>query len=77
MPREQSLERDDGGHFCRKPPSQSLGFGGQPTALVVAESKPLVTELFAKDPRLLTKVVNDRQLALVQPAGDSRQEESE
>jgi hypothetical protein len=54
-----------------------LVFGGQPTALIVAESKPLVTELLAKYAVLLTQVVNHLQLVLIHPTGDSHQEKSE
>jgi hypothetical protein len=77
VPREERIGRHNRGHLGQKFPAQSLGLGGQPTALIVAESKSLVTELLAKYLVLLTKVVNHLQLVLIHPAGDGDQHEPE
>lgn len=53
------------------------GPDSQATSLVVAESKALVAEFLATNAVLLTKVVDQMELALVHPAGDSHQEELE
>ena len=77
MPSQQRVGGNDRGEVGENLPSQPLGLVGQATALVVAESQALVAELLAKNPVLLTKVVNHLQLALVHPAGDGYQEESQ
>src|SRR5262252_9501925 len=46
-------------------------------ALVVIEAYPPAAELLSKNAILLAKVINDLQLALVHPAGDGDQQESE
>jgi len=49
----------------------------QPSALVIVKPKPLFTDLLEENPVLLAEVVNRQQLALVHPAGDHDQHESE
>jgi hypothetical protein len=47
VPRQQSLGRDERGHFSQKLPTQALGLGGQSTALVVVEPHSPSAELLA------------------------------
>jgi hypothetical protein len=46
-------------------------------ALVVIEAHSPAAELLSKNAILLAKVINDLQLALIHPAGDNDQQESE
>ena len=58
-------------------PPECSGFNRQSAALVVTEAYSSAAELLSKNAILLTKVINDLQLSLVHPAGDSDQQESE
>jgi hypothetical protein len=61
----------DRGHLGQKLPSQSFGFGGQSTSLVIAEPQTSVAELFAKNTVLFAQVLDHVKLALIHPSGDS------
>ena len=56
---------------------KSLGLSGKATALVVIESHSTPSELLAKNPVLLAKVIDDLQLVLVHPPADGDQHEAE
>ena len=77
VPGEQRLRRHEGGHLRQDGPPQPLRFGGQPAALIVGEPKALGAKLLAEDSILLAQVLDHLQLALVHPAGDGDQQESE
>src|SRR5215467_3508856 len=77
VPGQQGLRRDNAGDLSQNIPSQCFGSNGQSAALVVIEAHSPVAELLSKNAILLVKVINDLQLALVHPAGDSDQQESE
>jgi hypothetical protein len=77
VPGQQGLRRDNGGDLGQNPPPQGFGSNGQSAALVVIEAHSPAAELLSKNAILLAKVINDLQLALVHPAGDSDQQESE
>src|ERR1019366_6166303 len=57
--------------------SDAYGLNGSSPALIVIEAHSPATELLAKNPVLLAKVVNDQQLALVHPPGGGDQHEPE
>ena len=57
--------------------SDAYGLNGSSPALIVIEAHSPATELLAKNPVLLAKIVNDQQLALVHPPGDGDQHEPE
>jgi hypothetical protein len=59
VPGQQSLGRDERGHFFQKLPTQAFGFGRQSTALVVVEPYSPAAELFAQDAVLFAKVLDD------------------
>jgi hypothetical protein len=44
---------------------------------MVIKAQSPITELLAKDPVLLVKVVNDLQLALIHPPGNGDQQKAE
>jgi hypothetical protein len=71
MPPQQGLRCHDCGHLGQKLPSQSFGFGGQSTSLVIAEPQTSVAELFAKNTVLFAQVLDHVKLALIHPSGDS------
>ena len=77
VPGQQGLRRDNGGDLSQNLPPQGFGSNGQSAALVVIEAHSPAAELLSKNAILLAKVINDLQLALVHPAGDSDQQESE
>jgi hypothetical protein len=54
-----------------------LALTSQSAALIVIEAHSPAAELLSKNAILLAKVINDLQLALIHPAGDSDQQESE
>ena len=58
-PGPQSLGRNKRGHFSQKLPTQTLGLGGQATALVVVESHSPSGDLLAQDSVFLAKVLDD------------------
>lgn len=58
MPSHQGVGRNDRGKVGENLPSQAIRLGRQSSTLIVAESQPLIAELLAKNPVLLTKVVN-------------------
>ena len=76
MPGEQSFRSDDGGDLGQEFPSQSLGSRRQPP-LIIVQAEPPSAKLFAKNPVLLPKVVNDLQLALIHPPGNGDQQKVE
>jgi hypothetical protein len=77
VPGQQGLRRDNGGDLSQNLPPQGFGSNGQSAALVVIEAHSPAAELLSKNAILLAKVINDLQLALIHPAGDSDQQESE
>ena len=77
MPSQQGLRRDDGGDLGENFAAQRLGLKGESLALIVIEAQSPVAELLAKNPVLLAKVINNRQLALIHPLGNSDQHKPE
>jgi len=77
MPGQQRFRGDEGGHFGQDAPAQHLRLGGQPAALVIAQTEPTSAQLLAQDAVLFAKVVDDLQLVLIHPAGDGDQYEAE
>src|SRR5215471_5530060 len=77
MPNQQGLGSDNAGDLGQYLSSQRFGLYGQSPALMVIEAHSPVTELFSKRPILLAKVVNDLQLAVVHPPGNSDQHKPE
>src|SRR5215471_8060955 len=77
MPSQQGLGCDNAGDFGKNLASQHFGLHGQSPALMVIEAHSPVPELFSKHPILLAKVVNDLQLAVVHPPGNSDQHKPE
>src|SRR5215831_6815704 len=77
MPSQQGLGSDNAGDLGQYLSSQRFGLYGQSPALMVIEAHSPVTELFSKRPILLAKVVNDLQLAVVHPPGNSDQHKPE
>src|SRR5215831_6578304 len=77
VPGQQGLRRDNAGDLSQNLPSQCFGSNSQSAALVVIEAHSPVAELLSKNTILLAKIINDLQLALVHPAGDRDQQESE
>src|SRR6516225_7480384 len=77
VPNQQALGCDNAGDFAKNLSSQRFGLYGQSPTLIVVEAHSPVTELFSKHPILLAKVVNDLQLAVVQPPGNSDQHKRE
>jgi len=67
-----------GGHDRRdlgeQAAAERLSLGCESAALVVVESQPPVTEVFAQDAILLDEVVDDLGLLAVDPAGEQRTE---
>jgi hypothetical protein len=77
MPSQQRLWRDNGSDLGQNPPPQHFGLNGQSSALMVIEAQSPTTELLAKNPVLLAKVINDLQLALIHPPGNGDQQKPE
>jgi hypothetical protein len=77
VPGQQGLRRDNAGDLSQNRPPQGIGSNGQSAAVFVIEAHSPAAELLSKNTILLAKVINDVQLALVHPAGDSDQKESE
>ena len=74
---QQRLRRDNAGDLGQNLPLECFGFNRQSAALVVIEAYSPVAELLSKNAVLLAKIINDLQLPLAHPAGDSDQQESE
>src|SRR5258708_36031024 len=66
-----------GGDLSQNLPPQGFRSNGQSAALVVIEAHSPAAELLSKNAILLAQVINDLQLALIHPARDSDQQESE
>jgi hypothetical protein len=77
VPDQQRFGRDDRAQFDQHLPAEPFRLDGQSAALVVSEAQPLVAELFTQDPILFSKVIDEAQLAAVQPARQRDQNESE
>jgi hypothetical protein len=77
MPSQKGLRCDNAGDLGKNLSSQRFGVYGQSAALMVIEAHSPVTELFSKHPILLAKVINDLQLAVVHPPGNSDQHKPE
>src|SRR5215467_702509 len=71
VPSQQGLRRDNAGDLGKNLSSQRFGLNGQPPALLVIEAHSLATELFSQHPILFAEILNDLQLAVVHPPGDS------
>jgi hypothetical protein len=54
-----------------------LGFGRQPTALVIVETQSPAAELFAKNTVLFAQILDHLQLVLVHPPGHGNEHEPE
>src|SRR5258708_24005591 len=77
MPNQQGLRRDNGGDLGQNPPPQRFGLNRQSPALIIIEAQSSATELLAKNPVLLTKVIDDLQLTLIHPTGNGDQHKPE
>src|SRR5215472_13537414 len=77
MPSQQGLGSDNAGDLGQNLSSQRFGLYRPISALIVIEAHSPVTELFSKRPIFLAKVVNDLQLAVVHPPGNSDQHKPE
>jgi hypothetical protein len=53
VPSQKRIGRDDRGHFSKQATAELLGFGCQASTLIVAETKPLVSELLGAEPDFL------------------------
>ena len=77
VPRQQSLGRHNCRHSGQGTPAKPLRFRGQPTALVIRETKSAASELFAQDPVLLAQIVDRLLMLVIHPARDQDDHESE
>ena len=77
MPSQQRLWCHDGGYLPQKLPSQSFGFGGQPTPLVIAETQTSFAQLFTKNTIFFTQVFDYLKLAVIHPSSQSDQNKPE
>src|SRR6516225_8672034 len=77
VPSQQGLRSDNAGDLGKSLSSQRFGLYGQSPTLIVIEAHSPAAELFSKHPILLAKVVNDPQLAVVHPPGNSDQHKPE
>lgn len=68
MPCQQRFGSDDCGHLCQNLASESLGFRGKPTSLVIGESEPTISDLLPQNAIFLNKVLDHVLLPLIQPA---------
>ena len=68
VPSQERFGRDDGGYFAKDASAELLRFCCQAATLVVAEPKPLVSQLLPQNTILLTEVINDVALLLDEPA---------
>ena len=75
MPSQEGGGRHQGAQFLKCAPVQLLGPDGQAPTLVVVETHPLTSDLFAQDAVLLIKIVDDVLLVFVQPASEGNQQE--
>jgi hypothetical protein len=71
QPAQQRLWRHDRGHLGQEFPSQSSGFGRQPTPLIIRKPQTSFAQLLAKDTVLLAQVLDHLKLTFIHPAGDS------
>jgi len=58
MPSQERLGRDNRGDLRQKLPAETFGLSGQSTAVVVIKPQSSLTNLFAKNPVLLAKVID-------------------
>jgi hypothetical protein len=77
MPGEQGLRGHESGHFRQDGPLQPLGLGGQPATLIVVQAKSRAAEVFPEHSIFLPQLLNCVQLALVHPARQGDQQETE
>src|SRR5215472_15247470 len=71
VPSQQGLRRDNVGDLGKNLSSQRLGLYGQSPALIVIQAQSPAAELLSKNAILLAKVINDLQLTLIYPSGNS------
>ena len=69
VPPQQRRRRHDRGHLGQKLASESFGFGGQPTPLVIREPQPSFTQLFAQNTVLHRTRLGRTARESVPPAG--------
>ena len=75
MPGEQGVRAHEGFELLKHAAPQALRLGGQPNALVVVEPETARTELLSKHAILSLEIVDHLALLLVDPAGQSDEEE--
>jgi hypothetical protein len=68
VPAEQGVGRDDGGEPGEHAATEQLSANGEPPALIIGEADASAAELLAQDAILLAQVVDDEQVAALQPA---------
>ncbi|HEX4166069.1 MAG TPA: hypothetical protein VHZ55_11400 [Bryobacteraceae bacterium] len=75
MPGQQSIGRDQHGHFSQQLAAQPLTSYSWAPALVVIEKYSPISELLAQYSILLSQVLDHLLLVLIHPAGSRHQQE--
>jgi hypothetical protein len=77
VPRQQSLGGDNCCHLGQGTPAKAFRPRGQPTALVISETKSATSQLLAQDPVLLAQILDRLLLLVIHPARDRDHHEPE
>jgi hypothetical protein len=72
-----SRRRYDRSHLSQQLSSESFGFDGQPTPLIVGDPQASFAQLFAQNTILLAQVFDHLKLTMIHPSGHSDQYEPE
>jgi hypothetical protein len=75
VPGQQRIGRDDAGEATQGGSAKNLGPDRESAPLVVRQPNPSLAELLPQDPVLLAEVLDDVLLPVIDPAGNSEDEE--
>src|SRR5947209_7161663 len=75
IPPQDRVGRQQAGDVAQQASAECLAANRQASSLLVAEPQPPTRNLFAQDPILLFQIVDDGELAPIDPAGEQEEQE--